>query len=510
MANVSSNVIGSVGSAHDVVVDPRGGVGVGGRPWSLGWWVGAADRWHEPGSNSLQHRVDGLPVVETSLRVPGGQVVHRAWGVAGPGGRQLAVVDVENRSKEAVAVALVVRGGRRLAYDGDRTVLVDGAPAVVLARRPARTRTGDDDALRVALGNGEGDAPASFTVERTGAAFVLPLAHTATLRVVVPLDGDGSGLGDLDLAGLPDPETVLRGWRGHVDAGVRVGVPDERLTEAIVAARSTLLIQADRSRPVAETAAIVAALDGWGHHDAAAVAADPLLDLRRMNGSFIQRKQPDPTAAVLAALGGHARVTGDADWAEPFIGLVAKAAHRLAKAGGPASAQRDAADLLEVAGQPDAAELCRERAATLDDPPPPPPAAVATDTADPALVLLGARAVLVDDAAPGRVDLLPSFPDEWLGQDVEAHRLPTRSGPVSFAVRWHGARPALLWERDPATPCELRCPGLDPTWSTDAASGEALLNPVEPAGGLPKVVAPLSGQGTPAGEAEDEQPGSFR
>jgi hypothetical protein len=117
--------------------------------------------------------------------------------------------------------------------------------------------------------------------------------------------------------------------------------------------------------------------------------------------------------------------------------------------------------------------------------------------------------VLVDDTAPGRLDVLPAFPDDWLGQEVEAHGLPTRAGRLSFAVRWHGTRPALLWERDGDAAVELRCPGLDATWSSGAAAGEALLGPVEPAGGLPKVVAPLGGDGTPAADATDE-PGSFR
>ena len=50
---------------------------------------------------------------------------------------------------------------------------------------------------------------------------------------------------------------------------------------------------------------------------------------------------------------------------------------------------------------------------------------------------------------------------------------PLRAGPVSFAVRWHGERPALLWEAPSGT--ELRTPALDPAWSSTAGSGEVLL-----------------------------------
>jgi hypothetical protein len=49
-------------------------------------------------------------------------------------------------------------------------------------------------------------------------------------------------------------------------------------------------------------------------------------------------------------------------------------------------------------------------------------------------------------------------------------------------------------------------PRLDPTWGSADRRGEALLAPVEPAGGLPGVVAPLAG-GTPAASAPEG--GSF-
>jgi hypothetical protein len=42
------------------------------------------------------------------------------------------------------------------------------------------------------------------------------------------------------------------------------------------------------------------------------------------------------------------------------------------------------------------------------------------------------------------------------------------------ALRWHGARPALLWELD-GPPVELRCSGLDSSWVGNGARGEALL-----------------------------------
>ncbi|MDQ2651331.1 MAG: hypothetical protein M3Z03_17475, partial [Actinomycetota bacterium] len=89
------------------------------------------------------------------------------------------------------------------------------------------------------------------------------------------------------------------------------------------------------------------------------------------------------------------------------------------------------------------------------------------------------RHLLVDDRT-GHLHLSPVVPSTWLGQGWEVHDLPTVHGPLSFAVRWHGERPALLWEHHPSggASIELRAPGLDPTWSTTERQGEALLSPV--------------------------------
>ena len=95
-------------------------------------------------------------------------------------------------------------------------------------------------------------------------------------------------------------------------------------------------------------------------------------------------------------------------------------------------------------------------------------------------------------------------------RSVEVHDAPTRWGRVSYAVRWHGARPALLWHLEQregvAGPWRITAPRFDPSWSTTEARGEALLAPVEPVGGLPGVLRPLAA-GTPAAAVPDA--GSF-
>jgi len=92
------------------------------------------------------------------------------------------------------------------------------------------------------------------------------------------------------------------------------------------------------------------------------------------------------------------------------------------------------------------------------------------------------RRLLVHDDArdPSRpVALCAEFPVAWRGQPVEVRDAPVAGGAVSYAVRWHGARPALLWDAPEGV--AVRMPGLDPTWTSGPATGEALLGPADSA-----------------------------
>ncbi len=100
-----------------------------------------------------------------------------------------------------------------------------------------------------------------------------------------------------------------------------------------------------------------------------------------------------------------------------------------------------------------------------------------------AFVALVRALVLDEDTHANALVLLPVVPATWYGQSVDVHDLPTRVGVLSFAVRWHATRPALLWELTPypgtgpnAFPVMITAPGLDPSWSTTVPHGEVLLD----------------------------------
>jgi hypothetical protein len=86
-------------------------VSVGGGVWALDWWIGADDRWHLPSREAAvrQSLVGGAPVVETAMRVPGGDLVHRVWAARDSVAGEVVVVEIENASRLPVAVALSIR-----------------------------------------------------------------------------------------------------------------------------------------------------------------------------------------------------------------------------------------------------------------------------------------------------------------------------------------------------------------------------------------------------------------
>src|SRR5438045_1670020 len=159
LTNRNWTMVGNVGSPWEAIVDARGLVTPWFDGWSLDWWVGADDRWHFPSREVTvrQRLVDAAPVVETMMRVPGGDAVQRTYAVQDV--EELAVVEFENASNLPFALALAVRpyNPEGLAVVEriqlvDRTVTVDGRPALLFPTEPARVAGSpfhDGDSMRI-------------------------------------------------------------------------------------------------------------------------------------------------------------------------------------------------------------------------------------------------------------------------------------------------------------------------------------------------------------------------
>jgi hypothetical protein len=351
LTNVTSRnwtAVGTVASNHKGIVDPRGLVTPWYDGWSLDWWIGADDRWHVPSREpSVRQRlVDDAPVVETAMRVPGGDAVHRVYAVAGDD-EPLLVVEIANRSSVPFAVALAVRPYNpeglavveRVALHGDTMVVVDGRPALLLPRRPARMTAStfhDGDSAVAVMSGAAGELLPDVRCEAglAQAAFVFPLAHTATLRVAIPLEAERRtrrrGLArrrarrvhELE-APLPDSAAVARGWRAQTARGMQLALPEGKLASAVEANRRFLLLFHEGADVVPgpftyhrfwfrDAAYIVTALDRFGFHDEAAEVVRNFPSRQRVDGFFFsQRQEWDANGAALWAMAEHWRLTRD-------------------------------------------------------------------------------------------------------------------------------------------------------------------------------------------------------
>jgi hypothetical protein len=288
----------------------------------------------------------------------------------------------------------------------------------------------NDSSLPIAVAFDRGDVLTSrpptevapMGIELPPGSIVLPVGHQARVRVALAHDGRGAG----PLPGdLPDADAVVRGWLRRAERASRLVLPQGGAGD-VVAARCEVSLT--------------------GPDDA----------------------DEDPVAFVL----GVGELVRMGDDAAAWVVDVARAVERIARA-----------DAWDVAAALDAAAIvfaaAGERRAVAD---------VARIVAArrpqrlPAEMPAGVRIVAWSERHCARgADVLPDgLPASWYGVAMEAHGLSI--GPattLSYALRWHGERVAILWEQT-GEPLTLRAPAIAPSWSSPAPSGEALWLPPAP------------------------------
>src|SRR3954470_8689831 len=184
-----STTIGVLGGTRDATVDRSGVLSPRATTWELDWWIGADDRWHMPAREAAvrQQLVDGMPVVQTSMRVPGGDAVQRVYGAPTGDVGEVAVVEISNESPAPFVAALVVRGAAALDLEG-ATEHADGRSAIRTSRPPARWPAAVDGAPEETVTSGAAsDGPFPHRQDRGArivGAFLYPVAHRTTLRAV--------------------------------------------------------------------------------------------------------------------------------------------------------------------------------------------------------------------------------------------------------------------------------------------------------------------------------------
>ncbi len=257
-------------------------------------------------------------------------------------------------------------------------------------------------------------------IELPEGSIVVPIGKGSTIRVAL-----GNGTGFLP-TNVPSAEDVVRGWLGVIDRSPRLMLPDDAVRLSVLRDRSDLLL-ADLPTHEDPMAFLIAASE----RVRCGQPAVPLVD--------------DVVVAAIA---------------------VAKLSKKTVASFSAAAALARAAEILWRADQPTAArDVDRLRVG------------LAQLVASPVESLPYRLARTVDGLASLHNDelvlLADPVPSAWLGQPLEVHDAPLPHGSVSFAVRWHGERPALLWESTHTG--VVRCPGLDPSWRGTGLKGEALL-----------------------------------
>lgn len=416
-------------------VGVRGGAWLGGvNAWGdvfvdgqerLRWFVAADDRWYRPSRETTvrQREISGVPVIETRIKVPGGDAVQRVYGVADFGGA--IVVEVFNDSSLPFAVA----------FDrGDIAAMREPSPTGVQGI----------------------DLPAG--------SVVFPVGHHATMRVAILISDIERSLerkiSAQELESLPSFEQVERGWLAALRIASRVDMPEASWENILTTQRCKLLL----------------AGDGGATSDGVSSSGDDFVDLildraERVKLGDKPDQWVDEVAAATESVIRRCAKSRDVKWFEEraivLAGMVLNRA-------GETRGQKDIAQawsrvVSDVAGagafgsvSDVGAAISRDQLASFSG----------------VRQIAWVESQLVAQRRDDLIEICPRGIDAgWLGANFECHRLvASPEHLISFAVRWHGDKPALLWEIDGPPGARVAASAVDGTFSSTEMRGETLLS----------------------------------
>jgi hypothetical protein len=469
------------------LVDQYGRIQVVGQSWCIDLTLAGGARWVASSETErVKQNVVAPGVIETTVQTPSGPVVQRvAAGVVA--GEPVAIVEIENTAGVAIAAGAVIRPlklhGRGFVAEAEADRVgftIDGTRVVRFDREPTAVAASEDADLLQNMPPAEATTATASAVSKAGAAqvgAVWPLAYTATLRFIVELSQPTSLS-----ASVPSTADVQRGWEAHLGQGMRVDVDELPIAESLATSTRSLLTLWPE---ITDTPSSIIALSesGFGR------------DAGRL---FELLERCDDDDAVLRSLMRWAQL-GEQEHQledlERILGRLAQAGHAVARRdgtiAGPAWLQDAAVALggrLHQIDQPDVAERIQSiTGASFEARPPGERLAQLDKERDKRGVwpnqmhaathyVRAVRNAVIDDAG-AEIRLLPNLPELWRGRTIDVLGLPVSNGNVSFGLRWHGPRPALLWEASlaPEAPFQLTVPGIDPDFSTTERAGETLL-----------------------------------
>ena len=397
----SWTTVGTIAMGALAMVDPTGFVMPTTGQWGIDWMVHAGDRWFLPPREASvrQRAIDDEPVVETVIRIPDGDAIHRVFGIAGERDfGDVVVIEIENSSPVPIAVALALRPADctsvgvidALEFDGT-VVRINEQPALVLPRTPSGYAAGnaalEDSSTVVVTERADSTPPPRVTcvMGLANGAVVFPVAHRSTIRFYfAPRAPRRSSPRAPER--VAEATAVARGWHAHLERAAAFGLPDESLVRAYRCATRRLLLTIDGADFVAPgpqsaltvddetTIASALACVGLGSHVA------PLL-VGRMDDQRVESwaRRGDASMArnlaALRAIVAHWRATRDTVVAQAMLVPAVRVAQwcgRRIERGADAKAARELAPLVEAlanmaraSGQADTADEIDDFAAVI-------------------------------------------------------------------------------------------------------------------------------------------------
>ncbi|MFA5566219.1 MAG: hypothetical protein WC184_09835 [Acidimicrobiia bacterium] len=339
--------VGTLGSPEHAIVDPRGLVTPWPGGWSLDWWAGADDRWRLPAREGGVRQVlhGNAPIVETTMRVPGGDFVERVWAFHDSETGPTLAVEFANESKAPLALAIAIRPFGVLGHHRvgtvevtDSMVSVDGRLAMWLpkpAHRSAAASFVDGDVARVVMTGGASSSASTVSRCEAGfaqAALIYPLSHSASLRVLIPLRSLTPSEVSTAPAVVPPYDAVARGWQSHVGRGTRIVVPDQILGDTFERARTQMLLVSPgvdlAHGDMRDAAAVVRALDLVGLHEEAGLIVETLPEGQGTSGRLGgDDRNRSATGAVVSAFAEHILCCPEWETDDLTLAMAAAGAH---------------------------------------------------------------------------------------------------------------------------------------------------------------------------------------
>lgn len=411
----AAHVLGIRAGGWNAIVNERGSIRLNDGSRVLDWHIAADDRWHDPSTEPSvrQTRRAGVPVIETRLRIPGGDAIQRVYAVADAGG--LLVIEITNESTLPIAVAFT-------------------RPDLISSRTPSP---------RGAQG-----------IELPAGSVVFPIAHGSTLRVAMYVANAAANTAtNVDVERLPSFEQLQKGWLKAVEQAGYVIVPEGAVAPLVARLRSDALILSGHE------------IEDWGIGAGGDCAKDPvayiltLQELLRM-GEKLNSDSGQIRVDHAARLAQCVETLFKDNKKVSILPWDVERALFAAQFVFSRMGENRAADDVAVA------HLRLSSAAE-------PPNVMPTDIR--AIAWVEEKMVAVQ--RDGSVQIFGrGIPRLWLGANLECHRV--AAGPlhnVSFGIRWHGEKPALLWEVTGPAGIQLTAGKCDPTWTSVEATGETLL-----------------------------------